>query len=79
MAPVSRSMRTEGDYRSDQCVISDSIQRKAANFEVRAATGAASDIPNDRDAMLDRMVGAIGLGEDLRFEDPQLLGVAPVH
>jgi len=60
MAQVSRSMRAGGDYRSDQGAIWDSIQRKAANFEVHSDTGAASDIYEDRASALDRMVGEIG-------------------
>lgn len=64
MAQVSRSMRAGGDYRSDQGAIWDSIQRKAANFEVHSDTGAASDIYEDRAAALDRMVSAIGATPD---------------
>ena len=56
MAQVSRSMRFEDSYRSDQSAIWDSIGRKAANFEVRSPTGAASDIYEHRRALLDDMV-----------------------
>jgi len=56
MAQVSRSMRVEGSYRSDQSAIWDSIGRKAANFETRSPTGAASDIYETRRAQLDEMV-----------------------
>jgi len=59
MAQVSRSMRVADSYRSDQGAIWDSIHRKAANFEVRSATGAASDIFEQRGATLDRMVDEI--------------------
>lgn len=59
MAQVSYSMRVAGSYRSDQSAIWDSIHRKAANFEVRSSTGAASDIFDDRGAKLDEMVGEI--------------------
>ena len=59
MVQVSRSMRLADSYRSDQGAIWDSIHRKAANFEVRSATGAASDIFEERGATLDRMVGEI--------------------
>lgn len=59
MAQVSYSMRVADSYRSDQRAIWDSIHRKAANFEVRSSTGAASDIFDDRGAKLDEMVGEI--------------------
>lgn len=59
MAQVSRSMRVADDYRSDQSAIWDSIHHKAANFDVRSSTGAASDIFDDRGSMLDQMVGEI--------------------
>ena len=59
MAQVSYSMRVADSYRSDQSAIWDSIHRKAANFEVRSSTGAASDIFDDRGAKLDEMVGEI--------------------
>ncbi len=59
MAQVSRSMRVADDYHSDQHAIWESIHRKAANFEVRSTTGAASDIFEERGATLDRMVGEI--------------------
>lgn len=59
MTQVSRSMRVADGYHSDQHAIWDSIHRKAANFEVRSTTGAASDIFEDRGALLDRMVGEI--------------------
>jgi hypothetical protein len=52
-------MRVADGYHSDQHAIWDSIHRKAANFEVRSTTGAASDIFEDRRALLDRMVGEI--------------------
>lgn len=59
MTQVSRSMRVADGYHSDQHAIWDSIHRKAANFEVRSTTGAASDIFEDCGALLDRMVGEI--------------------
>lgn len=59
MAQVSRSMRFGDGYRSDQGAIWESIHQKAANFEVTSATGAASDIFDERGNSLDRMVGEI--------------------
>jgi len=59
MAQVSRSMRVGDGYRSDQGAIWESIHQKAANFEVTSATGAASDIFDERGNSLDRMVGEI--------------------
>ena len=59
MAQVSRSMRYDDSYRSDQSAIWDSIHRKAANFEVHSSTGAASDIFDDRGDALDRLVADI--------------------
>jgi hypothetical protein len=56
MSQVSRSMRFEDSYRSDQHAIWESIGRKAANFEMRSPTGAASDIYENRRALLDDMV-----------------------
>jgi hypothetical protein len=59
MAQVSRSMRYHDSYQSDQSAIWDSIERKVANFEVHSATGAASDIFDDRGAELDRLVADV--------------------
>ncbi len=56
MAAVSRSMRQERSHRSDQSALWDSIAVKAGRFGVHSATGAASDIYEDRMTVLDRMV-----------------------
>jgi hypothetical protein len=59
MAQVSQSMREEDSYRSDQHAIWESIGRKAANFEMHSPTGAASDLYEDRSALLDHMVSQV--------------------
>ena len=59
MAQVSQSMREEDGYRSDQHAIWESIGRKAANFEMHSPTGAASDLYEDRSALLDHMVSKV--------------------
>jgi hypothetical protein len=59
MAQVSQSMREEDGYRSDQHAIWESIGCKAANFEMHSPTGAASDLYEDRSALLDHMVSQV--------------------
>ena len=56
MSAVNRSMQRENSHRSDQSALWESISDKASRLGVRSATGAASDIYEDRMTVLDRMV-----------------------
>ena len=56
MAQVTRSMRTQAGYASDQRAVWDSIAVKSARFNVNSGTSAASDIFEDRVQDLDKLV-----------------------
>jgi hypothetical protein len=56
MAQVTRSMRSQAGYASDQRAVWDSIADKSARFNVHSGTSAASDIFEHRFEDLDKLV-----------------------